>query len=108
MYLKKGASLSASPFNGGYLNATTDPIDGRLIATNKYHEETFGEYSQTYVQKYAEPLYWQCSGIKSVEDSQQWGAKPFFKPFLLEISWAGKNVTNAKETDIIYISVFRE
>ena len=101
LYLTRGTEVQ-----GQYLNETSP---GSKLASNKYHEETFGEYSQNYVQDNAEPLYWQKSGITSVPDSSSWGAKPFFKTFVLEIDWT--NVTdeyNKKETDVIYISAYRD
>ncbi len=101
LYLGRGTLV-----NGTYLNETSA---GSKLASSKYHEETFGEYSKTYVQDNAEPLYWQKSGITSVPDSSSWGAKPFFKTFVLEIDWT--NVTdeyNKKETDVIYISAYRD
>ena len=88
---------------GQYLNETSA---GSKLASSKYHEETFGEYNS--VQANAEPLYWQCSGITSVPDSSSWGAKPFFKTFVLEIDWTGLTEYNNKETDVIYISAYRD
>ncbi|MBP1536243.1 MAG: hypothetical protein ILA17_00035 [Ruminococcus sp.] len=92
--------------NGSYLNETTD--NGRKIATDKYQPETYETENGTYsnVQKYAKPLYWQCSGIQSVDQSG-WGTKPFFKSFILEISW-NDGITNDKETDMVYISAYRD
>ena len=98
-YLEKGTLV-----NGSYLNDTTS--DGKKIATNKYHEETFEAYNN--VQANAEPLYWQKTGITSVPDSSSWGAKPFFKTFVLEIDWTGLTEYNNKETDVIYISAYRD
>lgn len=101
LYLAKGSEVA-----GSYLNETTS--NGQKIATNLYHEETFGAYAKTNVQDNAEPLYWQCQNIASVTDSSTWGAKPFFKTFLLEISWTGLAEYNTKETDVIYISAYRD
>lgn len=77
LYLTRGTEVQ-----GQYLNETSS---GSKLASNKYHEETFGEYSKTYIHDNAEPLYWQKYGITSVPDSSSWGAKPFFKTFVLEI-----------------------
>ena len=80
---------------------------GRIIANDTYHVDTYQQYSSSYVNKYAEPLYWQQSGINSVSDPSGWGAKPFFKPFILEVSWDREEISN-KETDILYFSAYRD
>lgn len=102
LYLVKGAQVS-----GSYLNETVS--GGRKIATGKYHEETYqaGESTYNNVQTYAEPLYWQSNGISSVPVNSGVVGHPFFKTFLLEISWE-EGMANEKETDMIYLSVFRE
>ncbi|ADU20909.1 hypothetical protein [Ruminococcus albus] len=103
LYLVKGNQVS-----GSYLNSTTS--GNRLIASNKYHPETYKDGDSTYgqVQTYAEPLYWQSRKISSVPNPSGWGGNPFFKTFVIEISWDPSEVQNDKETDMIYISAYRE
>lgn len=105
LYLVKGNQVS-----GRYLNSQN--VEGRTIATGKYHEETYKAGDGTYdtVQTYAEPLYWQSSSVQSVPNPSGWGGHPFFKTFMLEVSWDPETVTitNDKETDMIYLSVFRD
>ena len=102
LYLVKGDQVS-----GTYLNETTS--GGRKIATGKYHEETYQAGDGTYdnVQTYAEPLYWQSNSITSVPVNSGVVGHPFFKTFLLEISWE-EGIANDKETDMIYLSAFRD
>ncbi len=106
LYLVKG-----NPVAGSYLNETTS--GGRKIATDKYQPETYeintesGVGTYTNVQPNAKPLYWQSGSIQSVPSPGGWGSKPFFKTFIIEISW-DDTVHNDKETDMVYISVFRD
>lgn len=102
IYIVKGNCIKNGT-STEYLNAQES--DGRIIADGTYHEETYQDYSV--VNRFAEPLYWQKRNIKSVYDDSGWGAKPFFKPFLLELSWDRSKISN-KETDLVYISVFRD
>ena len=107
IYILKGECIKDGTA-ADYLNGQTEE-DGRTIATNKYHSETYDTYSGTNVNKYAEPLYWQESGIASVPDSSGWGSHPFFKTFILEVSWDPDEMSNKnKETDMIYISAYRD
>lgn len=101
VYFVKGTCINDGD---DYLNS--QEVDGRLIATDKYHEECYGTYNK--FDPYAEPLYWQKSSIQSVEDPTTWGAKPFFKTYILEISWDRSKISNNKETDMLYIAAFRE
>ena len=106
IYILKGECIKDGTA-ADYLNAQT--VDGRIIATNKYHSETYDTYSSTYVNKYAEPLYWQKSEIPSVPDSSAWGSHPFFKTFILEVSWdPDEMISRNKETDMLYISAYRD
>lgn len=102
IYIVKGAELA-----GTYLNDTTD--SGRVIADSTYHNLSYGSYSD--LVKYAEPLFWQYSGIQSVTNPTYVG-QPFMRTFLLEVSWTAADVTagridNDKETDIVYVYAFR-
>lgn len=106
IYILKGECIKDGTA-ADYLNAQT--VDGRIVATNKYHSETYGTYSDTYVNRYAEPLYWQKSEIPSVPDSSSWGSHPFFKTFILEVSWNPSTmISKNKETDMLYISAYRD
>jgi len=103
IYLVQGSQL-----NGSYLNDQT--VDGRKIATNKYHDESYGAYNNRTV--YEEALYWQCSGIPSVAPGSQYVGRPFMKTFILKVTWKLADVTsgkiaNDKETDIVYVAAFR-
>lgn len=103
LFLVKGDLVS-----GGYLNNTTSGT--RTIASGKYHSETYKDGDGTYdqVQTYAEPLYWQSSKIQSVSNPSLWGGNPFFKTFVIEISWDPSEIQNDKETDMIYLSAYRD
>lgn len=50
-------AIDGSAIAGHFLNSQT--VDGELIADSTKHSETYGTYS--YVNKYAEPLYWQTN-----------------------------------------------
>ena len=57
---KKGALLP-----GSYLN-----IDKKnRYATDEYHKETYGNYTKSYVQQSAEPLYWKTSSPVKLPDN---------------------------------------
>ncbi len=103
LWLVKGNCLaegeSSKAYEGKYLNMKADGT-----ADSTYHEECYGTYSK--LTAYEEPLYWQCDEIPSVTNSSGWGAKPFFKTFILEVSWQS-SAKNEKETDIVYISAYR-
>ncbi|MBR6101714.1 MAG: hypothetical protein IKP95_04735 [Ruminococcus sp.] len=109
VYIVKGDELDSQKYGGGhYLNDTT--VNGRKVADNTYHTECYGDYSDLIINE--EPLFWQCTGIPSVQSSAYVG-HPFFKTFLLEISWTAADVTadridNNKETDIVYLFAFRK
>ena len=83
-----------------YNNGTT--VDGRLVATSKYHTDNYGTYSK--FNQYAEPLIWQSNSIASVDDPLNWGAKPFIKTFILDVTWDRTKISNNKETDMLYIA----
>lgn len=108
LYIVKGECLdkgeNSKGYKGGYLNMNND---GRT-ADNTYHDDCYGDgKGETYDNrtKYSEALYWQCSNIKSVDEAG-WGAKPFMKTFVFEVSWSS-SAQNNKETDMIYISAYR-
>lgn len=99
-FVKKGDPIKDE---NDYNNKTT--VEGRLVATDKYHEDCYEDYGQ--VNQYAEPLIWQSGSIQSVDDPSTWGAKPFIKTFILDVSWDRSKISNNKETDMIYIAAFR-
>ena len=106
VYILKGDRIKDGTDVSDYLNAVTD-TDGRFIANNTYHSDTYSAYD--IVNKYAEPLYWQKKEIPSVPDSSSWGSHPFFKTFILEVSWDPEVMINKnKETDMLYISAYRD
>ena len=110
VYIVKGAELDASKYGGGhYLNEKTE--DSRRLATDTYHEKSYNGYN--HLVKYEEPLYWQCTGIPSLPENSEYVGSPFFKTFILEISWSAADVSadrigNDKETDIVYLYAFRK
>lgn len=97
---------SETPVAGNYLNkkpgeeilalTTGDPastvVDGTTYVNE--HSATYDTYN--YVQKYAEPIYWQSA-------EQDGDVDDFCNYYILRVSWAA-NKRNDKETDIIYIS----
>lgn len=110
VFIVKGEELDSTKYGGGhYLNEKTE--DSRHLATNTYHEKSYNGYN--YLVRFEEPLYWQCTGIPSLPDNSEYVGRPFFKTFILEISWNAADVTagriaNDKETDIVYLYAFRK
>lgn len=99
-YTATGAAIA-----GTYLNVTTAngdgtgapvPVNGEVLADSTKHADTYGSY--TYVNKYAEPIYWQTSASISGNP-----AEAFVKYFILRVIENGKNV-NDRETDVICIA----
>ena len=97
--------------SGSYLNK----IENKLLATDKYHNQTYGNYSKSdHVQENAEPLYWQSTDALG-------SGTDLIDYYILTVSWAKrpaeqtKDETNDKykyiddiedkETDMVYISV---
>ena len=76
---------------GKYLNQKNE------IATDAYHAKTYQNYSN--VQRNAEPLYWQTSEIQSLPDNTS--SSYYINYYVLHVSW--DNLTNNKETDMIYL-----
>ena len=89
-----------------YYKATGEAIPGRLlnvtgaatIANLDRHTDTYGEYSSSYVNQYAEPIYWQTNDAISGNSSG-----PFVKYFILRVYKEDKTV-NDRETDVICIA----
>lgn len=115
IYILKSECIKSGAQDGSdYLNATVD--NGRVIAKSdtdysegdhNYHEDSYEDYDV--VNKYAEPLYWQKTGILSVPESESssWGGNPFFRTFILDIAWDPAEISN-KETDMLYLSAYRD
>ncbi|MGN0655242.1 MAG: hypothetical protein ACI4KR_00470 [Ruminiclostridium sp.] len=89
-YYTKGDQLG-----GAYINR--DPVT--LIAGDAYHEESYGAYQKEYVQKNAEPLYWQSDIIPPANTV----GSGFVDYYILRVSWTAE-VKNNKETDMVYIT----
>ena len=109
LYIVKGACLNKGEntkgYKGEYLNLSGD----NRTADNTFHGLSYDKgNNQAYDQrtKYSEPLFWQCTDIKSTDDVGMRN-KPFIKTFVFEVSWPN-NAQNNKETDIIYLSAFRK
>ena len=92
-----------------FLNKTNT---GDRIANSSKHELTYGTYSGTYVQQYAEPVYWQAHGIRSSLPETAGSEDEFVDYYILEVNWNAayraavannSDLTNDRETDIIYI-----
>lgn len=83
------------PLAGSYLNRSAAD---NTIADGSLHEKSYDEY--TFVQKNAEPLYWQ--NTDPIE--HQAAELNFVDYYILEVSWNSADVSNDKETDIVYIT----
>ena len=76
----------------------------RTVFNESYEEfynktkKSYDEY--TFVQKNAEPLYWQ--NTNPIE--HQAAELNFVDYYILEVSWNSADVSNDKETDIVYIT----
>lgn len=92
-----------------FLNKTND--SDRLANATK-HELTYGNYSGSNVQQYAEPVYWQAYGIRSSLPVTAGVDDEFCDYYILEVNWENAyqqaranntDLSNDRETDIIYI-----
>lgn len=96
-----GSNTSYGNYNGHYLNMQTTGDDAGL-ANSDYHSNT---YDYNHVEKHAEPLYWQATGIE-VDGAS--GRDPFYHEYILKVTWdASANLDDLakyKDTDIIYIT----
>ena len=81
---------------GTYLNDTTD--GGETIADSTKHTATYGSYSSSKVNRYAEPIYWQTDSAILGNSSHV-----FVKYFILRV-WKGDKTVNDRETDVICIA----
>ena len=92
-----------------YYYNESDKIEGRyinkdsasIIANDSQHEATYSTYSKDYVQKNAEPLYWQNDTSIRITSDDDSG---FADYYILRVSWNPNEVKNDKETDMVYIT----
>ena len=82
---------------GSYLNIDAN----NRYATDAYHKETYGDYTKSYVQQSAEPLYWKTSSPVTLPDKED-DTGYYVNYYILHITW-GDDVQNNKETDMIYL-----
>lgn len=88
-YAKDGTALP-----GGYLNLGGD---GKT-ANGTLHDKSYDGYDL--VQKNAEPLYWQNRDPITHDQSM----RSFVDYYILEVSWNSSEVSNNKETDMVYLT----
>lgn len=104
LYITKGSSLQSGDsentknYEGRYLNMSGD----NRTANTRYLEECYGEY--TNYTPYELPLYWQCRSIPT--SSGLTHGTTFFKTFIIDVSWEGENISNNKETDMVYMMAY--
>lgn len=90
---------------GGFLNDKTENNhtigDGEknIGGGTTFHTHNYEHYG--HVNQYAEPLYWQVKGLPV---TGQVGDAGFVDYYVLKIKWEDKNLTNNKETDMLYIT----
>lgn len=89
-YIKDSVAVA-----GRYLNQ--DNTD-TTIADKSLHDRGYGEYG--FVQKNAEPLYWQNTDPIEHQASEL----SFVDYYILEVSWNSTQVSNDKETDMVYLT----
>lgn len=95
--------------NNGEKYITQDGLSGTYInkdnntgiANDTYHGITYLEYGTEKVQNNAEPLYWKTTTSVGFENQKENGY--YVNYYILNISWDGLNLTNNKETDMIYL-----
>lgn len=85
---------TGSEIGGSFLNAQT--VNGEKIATSAYHLRTYGDYDD--VDKYAEPLYWQTTGIERGNPRGD-----FINYYILRV-YVNDKEANDRETDVICIA----
>ena len=90
-------SATGAAISGSYLNKTTAG-DGKTIADASKHTATYGSYSTSYVNRFAEPIYWQTSSAITGDASHA-----FAKYFILRV-YKNDKASNDRETDVICIA----
>ena len=105
--------IEGSPAYGGYINSNNAV---RIIGTTNYTEKSYE--ASDHRQIYAEPLYWQTKSpiLAKGKDSDnvsydEYNAfydksvdNKFLNFYILRVSWGAGDVSNDKETDLIYIT----
>ena len=94
-----------TPSEDYYYTATGNAIAGTYLnkaqngteATSGKHTETYGSYSTDYVQKNAEPIYWQTSA------TEVGGKNDFVNYYIVRVYKNGKE-SNDRETDVLCIA----
>ncbi len=90
---------------GGFLNAknngshTIGNGNEKISGNTTFHQHNYESYDK--VNQYTEPLYWQVKGLPV---TGKVGDTDFVDYYVLKIKWAGKNLNNNKETDMLYIT----
>lgn len=101
-YEKIGEAILMSTVNG-----TADTYSTRILGNGNYEEPSYQDGDQK--QKFAEPLYLQTdSSIQANSENKDYDElnndeTAFRNYYVLEVSW-GSDVTNDKETDMIYLT----
>lgn len=91
--------------NGAFLNAKSNGShtigngEEKIDGSTTFHTHNYESYGN--INEYAEPLYWQVKGLPV---TGKVGDVGFVDYYVLKIKWAGKNLTNNKETDMLYIT----
>lgn len=87
--------------NAGKSYTKGDVLAGKYLdlTSNNTHGKTYETYSN--VQINAEPLYWKTTNPISFPGTQENGY--YINYYILNISWDGLNLTNNKETDMVYL-----
>ena len=101
-YQKIGEAIPISAVNG-----TDDTFTTRKLGNTQYDKQSYENGEDR--QRFAEPLYWQTNtAITANSESKDYDElntdeSAFRNYFVLEVSW-GSDVTNDKETDMIYLT----
>ncbi|MBR6837232.1 MAG: hypothetical protein IKM72_14695, partial [Oscillospiraceae bacterium] len=109
--------IDATPITGSYVNGTVD--SGKTIGNKLYNDPSYYDDSEDASksdkrQKNAEPLYWQSSatvdgkaaGYNEYNTAYQTeNPRAFLNYYVIRVSWGANQVTNDKETDLVYITV---
>ena len=82
-------------FNGHYLNG----VDGG-VANRSIQSQSYGTYSNAYIEEHANALYWQCTNVPGGDTTTN---SAFYVEFILRV-YFNDNSTTFKDTDIVYIT----
>lgn len=91
--------------NGAFLNFKSNGShtigngEENIGGGTTFHTHNYSSYDK--VNEYAEPLYWQATGLPV---TGKVGDVGFIDYYVLKIKWENKNLTNNKETDMLYIT----